>query len=178
MLEGIVRESIGKSAVKVLRRDGYLIANLYGKDSENIHCAFKLNEFIKAVKTKDSLFLPIKVGGKEYQCVVVEYQKDPVTDVLIHVDLKVVTKGQVSKFKIPVAPKGTPKGLRNKGVFIYSRKRIAVKAAPEKLPANYEFDVAHLDVGDAILIRDLPAIEGVEILENPAQPIVGVIKAK
>lgn len=178
MLEGIVRESIGKSAVKALRRDGYLIANLYGKDSENVHCAFKLNEFIKAVKAKDGLFLPVRVGGKEYQCVIVEYQKDPVTDMLIHVDLKIVTKGQVSKFKIPVIPKGTPKGVRNKGVFVYSRRRITIKAAPEKLPASYELDVTDLDVGDAILVRDLPALEGVEILENPTQPVVGVIKAK
>jgi len=178
MLKGIIRESIGKSASKALRRDGYLIANIYGKGSENIHCAFKLNEFIKAVKTKDNLFLELEVGGKTYNCVVLEYQKDPVTDILSHVDLKIATKGQISKFKVPVAPKGTPKGLRNKGVFIYSRKRIAVKGAPEKLPLNYEFDVTHLDVGDSVLIRDLPIIEGVEILENPAQPIVGVIKAK
>jgi len=31
MLEGIVRESIGKKGTKALRRDGYLIANIYGK---------------------------------------------------------------------------------------------------------------------------------------------------
>jgi large subunit ribosomal protein L25 len=31
MLEGIVRDSITKPAVKALRKDGYLIANIYGK---------------------------------------------------------------------------------------------------------------------------------------------------
>ena len=34
MLEGIVRESIGKKGTKALRRDGYLIANIYGKGLE------------------------------------------------------------------------------------------------------------------------------------------------
>ncbi|EGM0232195.1 50S ribosomal protein L25, partial [Campylobacter jejuni] len=29
MLEGIVRESIGRKAAKALKRDGYLIANIY-----------------------------------------------------------------------------------------------------------------------------------------------------
>lgn len=178
MLKGIIRESIGKSASKTLRRDGYLVANLYGKGSENIHCAFKLNEFIKAVRAKDNLFLEIDLDGKTYKCVIVEYQKDPITSDLMHVDLKIATEGQVSQFKVPVVAKGTPKGLRNKGVFIYSRKRILVQAAPEKVPASYELNVTDLDVGDSILIRELPELEGVSIIEKPAQPIVGVIKAK
>ncbi len=40
MLEGIVRESIGKKSAKALRRDGYLIANIYGKGLENVAAAF------------------------------------------------------------------------------------------------------------------------------------------
>ncbi len=45
MLEGIIRESITKKETKSLRRDGYLIANIYGKGVENINAAFKENEF-------------------------------------------------------------------------------------------------------------------------------------
>ena len=53
MLEGIVRESIGKKASKALRRDGYLIANIYGKGLENVQAAFKINDFIKEVRKKE-----------------------------------------------------------------------------------------------------------------------------
>ena len=52
MLEGIVRDSITKPAVKALRKDGYLIANIYGKGLENISAAFKRNEYIKFLKIK------------------------------------------------------------------------------------------------------------------------------
>ena len=55
MLEGIIRESIDKQSIKSLRRDGYLLANIYGKGVENIHCAFKKNEYVKFVKNKSSL---------------------------------------------------------------------------------------------------------------------------
>jgi large subunit ribosomal protein L25 len=51
MLEGIVRDSITKPAVKALRKDGYLIANIYGKGMENISAAFKRNEYIKYLKS-------------------------------------------------------------------------------------------------------------------------------
>ena len=42
MLEGIVRESISSKATKALRKDGYLIANIYAKGFENINVAFKV----------------------------------------------------------------------------------------------------------------------------------------
>jgi len=43
MLQGIVRESIKKAGTNALRKDGYLIANIYGKGFENINAAFKMN---------------------------------------------------------------------------------------------------------------------------------------
>jgi len=48
MLECIVRESIDKQSTKQLRRDGYLIANIYGKGFKNVNAAFKSNDFIRA----------------------------------------------------------------------------------------------------------------------------------
>ena len=132
MLEGIVRESIGKKSAKALRRDGYLIANIYGKGLENIEAAFKVNDFIKEMRKKETLAFDVKVGGKTLKVVIVEYQKDPVTNALIHVDLKVALPGVISKYKIPVKPVGTPVGLKNKGVLMLSKRRLTVKCAVEK----------------------------------------------
>ena len=50
MLEGIVRESIDKRSTKALRKDGYLIANIYAKGIENINAAFKVNDFISLLR--------------------------------------------------------------------------------------------------------------------------------
>ena len=36
MLEGKLRDSISKSNAKALKRDGYLIANIYGKGQKNV----------------------------------------------------------------------------------------------------------------------------------------------
>ncbi|ANV98627.1 50S ribosomal protein L25/general stress protein Ctc [Helicobacter enhydrae] len=178
MLEGQIRESISKSNAKALKNDGYLIANIYGKGQQNIHCAFKRNDFIKAVKSKETLIFPVKVGGQEIKVVVQEYQKDPVSNDLLHVDLMMAQEGVVSKYKIPVKTHGSAKGLKNKGVLMISKKRIQVQSAPENLPNFYDLDVSDLDVGDAILIRDLPSHQGVKIIEKDSVAVVGVIKAK
>lgn len=178
MLEGIVRESIEKKATKALRRDGYLIANIYGKGLENINAAFKENEFIKAVRYKETLTFDVKVGDKQMNVVVVEYQKDPVTSRLVHVDLKVAQKGLLTKYMIPVKPIGTPKGLKNKGVLVQSKKRLAVECTAENLPNSFEVDVAHLDVNGSILVRDIKAPDNVKILDADRVAVLGVIKAK
>ncbi len=178
MLEGIVRESIGKKATKALRRDGYLIANIYAKGIDNINAAFKSNEFIKAVRAKESLAFPVKVGDNEYKVVIQEYQKDPVTMQLLHVDLRIVQDDVVSKYLVPVKAVGTPKGLKNKGVLIYSKKRLLVKCAGKDLPNVFELDVSDLDVGDSILVRDIEVPENVKIMEADRVSVVGVIKAK
>ncbi len=178
MLEGIVRESTSKAETKKLRRDGYLIANIYGKNQENINAAFKKNDFIKYMKNKEHLIFPVKLDDKELKVVVQEYQKDPVINDILHVDLLIAQDGVKQYFYVPIKIKGTPKGLKNKGVLIFHRRRIKVKAAPENLPDFFELDVSGLDVGDNILIRDIKMPEGVECYLNPSIPVVGVIKAK
>ncbi|MBK1972771.1 50S ribosomal protein L25/general stress protein Ctc [Campylobacter sp. TTU-622] len=178
MLEGIIRESIGRKAAKALKRDGYLIANIYAKGFENIHAAFKLNDFIKEVRKKTTLAFDVKVGEKVLNVVIVDYQKDPVTAELKHVDLKVAQKGVMSKYMIPVKITGTAIGLKNKGVLIQSKRRLKVKCKAENLPNFFELDVSKLDVGDALLVKDIVIPEGVSIIDAERVAVVGVEKAR
>jgi large subunit ribosomal protein L25 len=178
MLEGIIRESIEKKSTKALRRDGYLIANIYGKGLTNINAAFKENEFIKAVRKKEALAFPVKVADQVMQVVVVEYQKDPVTNRLVHVDLKVAQEGVVTKYMVPVKPVGTPVGLKNKGVLVQSKKRLCVRCTAENLPSSFTVKVDHLDVGNTILVRDITVPEAVEMIDADRIAVLGMIKAK
>ncbi|MBL0687434.1 MAG: 50S ribosomal protein L25/general stress protein Ctc [Sulfurospirillum sp.] len=178
MLEGIIRESIDKKATKALRKDGFLIANIYGKGVDNVNAAFKSNDFIRAMKSKKSLSFLVKVAKIEYKVVVQDYQKDPVTSILLHVDLRIVLDGVLSKYLIPVKTKGTPIGLKNRGILINSKKRLLVKCLGENLPDCFTLDVSHLDVDDSILIRDMDVPANVKIMEEDRVSITGVIKAK
>ena len=178
MLEGIVRESTGKKSTKALRRDGYLIANIYGKGLENINAAFKENEYIRTVRKKDTLAFPVKVGDKEMEVVVQEYESHPVTGKLLHVDLMVAQTGVVAHYHVPIATHGSPVGLKNKGLLHVAKKRIRVKGAIENVPKNIDIDVAPLDLGDSILIRDLNAVDNVTFTDADRVSILSIIKAK
>ena len=154
MLEGIVRDSMTKQATKTLRRDGYLIANIYGKGLENVSTAFKKNEFIKFLRNKETIAFDVTVSGTVYKVVVQEYQKCPLTSDLLHVDLMVAQPGVIASFKVPVIGTGIAKGLKNKGLLMTHTKRVPVKCTIENLPENITIDVTDLDTGDNVLIRD------------------------
>jgi len=178
MLEGIVRESTGKQATKALRRDGYLIANIYGKGLENINAAFKENEYIRTVRNKDTLAFPVKVGDKEMQVVVQSYESHPVTGKLLHVDLMVAQPGVVTHFMVPVATVGEAIGLKNKGLVNIAKKRLRVKAKIEDLPKAIVIDVTEMDLGDSKLIRDIEAPAGVTFTDADRVSVLSIIKAK
>jgi large subunit ribosomal protein L25 len=178
MLEGIVRESIGKTTAKKLRRDGYLTANLYAKGVENIQAAFKRGEFARTVRNKENLAFPVKLGDKEYNVVIQEYQLHPVHGEVLHVDLRIAVPGLVTDYLVPVVTHGTPVGLKNKGVLVISKRRLKVRGAIENMPAKFDLDVSHLNRDDAILVRDIEAPEGCRIMDKPHVAVCGVIKAK
>ncbi|MEA3370648.1 MAG: 50S ribosomal protein L25/general stress protein Ctc [Campylobacterota bacterium] len=178
MLEGIIRESIGKKAVKAYRRDGYLIANIYGKGLENINAAFKMNEYIRTVRNKETLAFPVSVNGKEMNVVVQSYESQAVTGNLLHVDLMVAQPGVETTYNVPVVAKGEALGLKNKGLVHIAKPRLTVKAAIENVPSTIEIDVTPMDTGASRLVRDLDAIPNVAILDADRVALVSIIKAK
>ena len=178
MLEGIVRESIGKGDTSALRRDGYLIANVYGKGIENINAAFKMNEYIRAVRNKDAIAFPVKVNGKEFNVVVQSYESQAVTGKLLHVDLMVAQPGVVSHYHVPVTTTGEALGLKNKGMVFIAKRRLRVKAAIENVPNEIKIDVTPMDVGASKLVRDLDKIENVTFTDSDRVSVLSIIKAK
>ena len=178
MLEGILRESIGKPATKALRRDGYLIANIYGKGIENINAAFKMNDFIRTVRNKESVAFPVSVAGKELNLVVQGYESHPVSGNLLHVDLMIAQAGLVTHYHVPVKPVGTPIGLKNKGMLFVAKKRLRVQAAIENVPNFIEINVAPLDLGDSVLLRDVARVENVTFTDADRVSVLSIIKAK
>lgn len=178
MLEGIVRDSMTKQATKELRRNGYLIANIYGKGLENVSAAFNTNAFIKFLKNKETIAFDVNVAGNTMKVVVKEYQSHPITADLLHVDLMVAQAGVKTQYLVPVVAEGTPKGLKNKGLFIKHKKRVPVQCTIENLPESFTVKVDDLDTGDSVLIRDIEMPNGVACFLDPRVPVLGVIKAK
>jgi len=55
---------------------------------------------------------------------------------------------------------------------------IKVKGTPVALPETIEVNVAELDVGQTLHVSDVQALEGMELLGNPGNPVVSISKPR
>jgi large subunit ribosomal protein L25 len=137
-----------------------------------------MNDFIRTVRNKETIAFPVNVGGKEMNLVVQGYESHPVSGNLLHVDLMIAQPGLVTHYHIPVKPVGIPVGLKNKGMLFVAKKRLRVKAAIESLPNAIEINVAPLDLGDSVLVRDVARIDNVTFTDADRVSVLSIIKAK
>jgi len=73
---------------------------------------------------------------------------------------------------------GIPKGLKNKGVLVITKRRLRVRGAIEDIPASFTLDVSDLDKDDSILVRDIDVPENCRFMDRGDVSVCGVIKAR
>ena len=86
-----------------------------------------------------------------------------------------VARGETFDSKIPVVLTDVNDclGVKNEGgILDHKTLELEIRCRPSKLPENILVDVSELNVGDAIHVDDLEAIEDVEFLNTGIQVIV------
>ncbi len=74
----------------------------------------------------------------------------------------------MTDYLVPVRTVGVPKGLKNKGVLVQSKKRVKVRGKIGNMPKEFVLDVSDLDRDDAILIRDMEAPKDCRLMDKPS----------
>ncbi|MEY3407286.1 MAG: hypothetical protein RL038_347 [Actinomycetota bacterium] len=89
-----LRSDFGKGAARRLRRAGLVPAVIYGAGSELIHVSVDAHELGKALKVSN-LVLEVTGAGAGKLVAPREIQKDPVRQVIEHVDFIVLSADEV-----------------------------------------------------------------------------------
>ncbi|WP_020571742.1 50S ribosomal protein L25 [Neolewinella persica] len=172
-VSGEVRENLGKKHSKATRREGLVPAVLYGA-GDPVHFTIKALDVRPLIYSPEFKLATLTVGGKEYNAIVKDYQFHPVTDNLRHIDFLALIPNHPVKVQVPVVFEGTSPGVRGGGKLQISVRRIKIKTTPENLVDKLVLDISKLELGSAIRIRDIKAIEGVEIMNPGGQPVASV----
>ncbi len=172
-ITGTARTVLGKKATKAVRNEGHIPCNIYG-GKENVHFSAPVNAFKSLIYTPNFKLAEITVGADKHTAIVKEIQSHPVTDNILHIDFVELVPGKTLKAQVPVRLVGQSVGAKTGGVVIQKLRRADVKTTPEKLIDAIEVDVTPLELGDSVRVRDIEAIEGIEVLNSPGSPIASV----
>ncbi|MGO4383789.1 50S ribosomal protein L25/general stress protein Ctc [Specibacter sp. RAF43] len=158
------RTEFGKGAARRIRRANQIPAVIYGHGAEPIHIVLPVLETVRAIRGANAL-LTIDVAGTEHLALVKDVQRDPLLQIVEHIDLLTVKKGEKVIVDIPVFVIGEPAS----GVVANQEEMtVSLSADATHLPKHVELDLTGRTAGQHVHARDLVLPANVELLTDPA----------
>ncbi|RMH03891.1 MAG: 50S ribosomal protein L25 [Nitrospirae bacterium] len=180
-MQAHVRKGAGKGLARQLRRQGQIPAVLYGQGTSlllAVEPAAVRKVLLTQAGSTSLIVLTISEGEETTERVAVlqDYQTDPVTGAILHVDFFEVSMEKPVRVHVPIRVIGeTPIGVKQgHGVLHLGIRELSVECLPGAIPESIEIDVSPLGVGDARYVRDLQPGEGIKLLDDPDTMVVTV----
>jgi large subunit ribosomal protein L25 len=148
------RTEFGTRAARRLRQRGLIPANIYGHKEEQLLVTVDAKEFTRFLEAGHR-FATLRVGTKDERSVVKEVQYDALGASLIHVDFTRISRYEKLRVEVPVETVGVAKGTASGGVLVFPLKELLVEGLPDDIPEHYTVNIAELEVGQAIRVKDL-----------------------
>ncbi len=172
------RENTGRGVARRLRAEGKIPASLYGQGKARsiTVSAVDFRDLNREIGGGAALVELKDDAGESALCLIQDIQHHAIKGSIDHIDFQEVERGHAFTTKIPTVLVGEADcaGVKEGGILDHKSHEVEIRCRPSKLPEHVEVDVTNLEVGGAIHISDLPALDEVEYLGEPIQVIVSV----
>lgn len=186
-LAAVNRTGKGKNEARRLRASGQVPAVVYGAQKAGdaiapVQIAVSPKEMMRILHSASGVNTLITLNGpgdSTQKVLVREFQLDPVTQALLHADFYRVNLEKKIAVKVPVVLHGDPKGVKNQGgILEFLHKEVEVECLPTAIPEHIDLDVAELELGQAIYVRDLAANASWSPLSDSDLMLVHIVNLK
>lgn len=165
-----VRENFGKGYARRLRAAGQIPAVIYGHGTDPVHVSLPGHQLSLLIRRANAV-LELKVDGKEQLALVKDVQKDPVHQIIEHIDLLVVKKGEKIQVDVPIVVVGEPFAGT---IANLDNATVALEVEATHIPQNIEVDVEGLEDGAHITAADLTLPKGAALVTEGDTLIVAI----
>ncbi len=181
LLKAEKRPETGKGSARSLRRSDMLPAIIYSAGKST---PIKLNrkEIVKLISTGvgEHALINIELTGDKtkkvtHPSLIKEYQTDPVSNELLHVDFFEVSLKDKIKINIPVVLVKEPVGVKQGGILQHHIREVQIECLPTQIPDGIDVDVELLEIGNSLHVSDLEPQEGIKIITDPHELILSVV---
>ncbi len=175
-LHAVPRTIVGKR-VKQIRREGWVPMSLYGPGFEPEFYqadAFETGRAVAKAGMTSLISLQVEGHKKPYNVLVRDVQRNVVTEALIHVDLYRVSMTQKLTTEVPIELVGKSPATAGAEVMVLQlMDRVEIECLPADLVSALELDASLLqNMDDVLLVKDVPAPEGITILTDGNEAVV------
>ena len=179
VVEAAPRESRGKNEARRLRVTGKVPAILYGAKGEALSLAVsakQVGQILRSATGHNTLF-QVALGGKEQPAIVKDWQVDPVSGNLLHVDLLRVAMDVRMRVKVPVHTFGEAQGVKVQGgVFETVTREVEIECLPADIPTEFRMDISPLMMGMQLRASDIQLDpQKMKLMTDPQRVLAHVV---
>jgi len=179
-LKAEIRKLVGKKTNQV-RKEGYLVANVYGQKFKSKTIKVLAKEFFNIYKkVKRTGIFYLNLGKEKIPVLIRNIQYHPVKNYILHIDFRKVNLAEKILTRVPLKISGESEAVENKlGDLNILADQIELESLPQDIPANIEIDISSLKkVGDEIKIADLAKTKKYAFVQPPETVLVSISARK
>ena len=162
------RDVFGSTANKKLRKSGRVPGVVYSQGQAAVGVlvdALHLQNTLKGVSLTHLFKMTSADKSIDGKTVLIkDLQIDPVKQQVIHFDLYEIHKGHKVTVVIPVVLTGEPAAIKSReGSLSQSLFEVKVECLPTAIPESIVLNIADMQLGDSLFVKDLQIPAGVKI---------------
>ena len=170
-------------AVKALRREGTIPANIYGRGLESVAVQLpwaRARTMLNAHGRNTLIEVQLDGESKARPVVVRDIGRDPVTGEVHHIDFFQVDLSRAISADVPIHFVGEAPAVHTYGgVFVQALDVVHVEALPNEMPEAIEVSVESLEeLEQSLTVADIVLPEGVTMLTDVEQPIAQIARPR
>jgi large subunit ribosomal protein L25 len=171
-----------KNAARRVRVAGKIPAVLYGSGHEPVAIEVEPKQISRILFSEagHNTIFDVEVSGQPAaKAMIVDWQREPINDRLIHIDLKRIALDKALRVKVRVKLAGIPIGVKaSGGILDQVLREVEIECLPADIPANIAVDVSDLELFGTLRVSDLPHSDKVKYLNAEDATVAHVVSIR
>jgi large subunit ribosomal protein L25 len=171
-----------KNAARRVRVAGKIPAVLYGAGFDPIALEVEPKQISRILFSEaghNSIFDVEIAGQTGAKAMIVDWQREPINDRLIHIDLKRIAMDKTLRVKVRIKLDGIPIGVKaSGGILDQVLREVEIECLPADIPNHIDVDVSELAMHSAIRVKDLPHAGTIKYLKAEDATVAHVVSIR
>src|ERR1017187_10515559 len=171
-----------KNAARRVRVAGKIPAVLYGSGHDAVAVEVDPKQISKILFSEsghNSIFDVEIEGLPTAKAMIVDWQREPINDLLIHIDLKRIALDKTLRVKVRVKLIGIPVGVKaSGGILDQVLREVEIECLPADIPSHIDVDVSNLELFASLRVSDLPHSDKIKFLNAEDATVAHVVSIR
>jgi large subunit ribosomal protein L25 len=171
-----------KNAARRVRVAGKIPAVLYGPGHDPVAIEVDPKQISRILfsETGHNTIFDVEVAGQPaVKTMIVDWQREPINDALIHIDLKRIAMDKTLRVSVRVKLLGIPVGVKTAGgILDQVLREVEIECLPANIPSHIDVDVSHLEMHGVLRVSGLPHFDTIKYLNAEDATVAHVVSIR